>query len=54
MKMFLESGDKQVLTAVDMNGFTCAHIAAIKGSWGVVNELMTIDKVILLLSNCCD
>jgi hypothetical protein len=42
------SSNKGVLTAVDENGFTCAHIAAMKGSVAVVKELMMIDKTMVI------
>uniref|UniRef100_A0A0K0F903 ANK_REP_REGION domain-containing protein n=1 Tax=Strongyloides venezuelensis TaxID=75913 RepID=A0A0K0F903_STRVS len=50
VKLFLKmkQNNRQVLTAVDGNGFTCAHIAAMKGSYAVVKELMMIDKKMVL------
>uniref|UniRef100_A0A1I8AYC2 ANK_REP_REGION domain-containing protein n=1 Tax=Meloidogyne hapla TaxID=6305 RepID=A0A1I8AYC2_MELHA len=47
VKLFLKmkQNNHAVLTAVDHSGFTCAHIAAMKGSLAVVRELMMIDKV---------
>ncbi|KAK5981003.1 putative Ion channel nompc, partial [Trichostrongylus colubriformis] len=46
VKLFLKmkQNNRGVLTAIDHNGFTCAHIAAMKGSLAVVKELMMIDK----------
>ena len=49
-KNFQKQNNRAVLTAVDHNGFTCAHIAAMKGSLAVVKELMMIDKVIEIYS----
>uniref|UniRef100_A0A183VH31 ANK_REP_REGION domain-containing protein n=1 Tax=Toxocara canis TaxID=6265 RepID=A0A183VH31_TOXCA len=43
-----EQNNRGVLTAVDLNGFTCAHIAAMKGSLAVVKELMMIDKAMVI------
>lgn len=40
--------NRGVLTAIDLNGFTCAHIAAMKGSLAVVKELMMIDKPMVI------
>ncbi|CEF67649.1 No mechanoreceptor potential C [Strongyloides ratti] len=50
VKLFLKmkQNNRQVLTAIDGNGFTCAHIAAMKGSYAVVKELMMIDKKMVL------
>ncbi|KAI1722541.1 ankyrin repeats (3 copies) domain-containing protein [Ditylenchus destructor] len=50
VKLFLKmkQNNRAVLTAVDHNGFTCAHIAAMKGSLAVVKELMMIDKVMVI------
>lgn len=44
----MKQNNRSVLTAVDDNGFTCAHIAAMKGSIAVVKELMMIDKVMVI------
>lgn len=44
----MKQNNHAVLTAVDHNGFTCAHIAAMKGSLGVVKELMMIDKAMVI------
>lgn len=46
VKLFLKMkhNNNAVLTAVDQNGFTCAHIASMKGALAVVKELMMIDK----------
>lgn len=44
----MKQNNHAVLTAVDHNGFTCAHIAAMKGSLAVVKELMMIDKVMVI------
>ncbi|KHN74170.1 Ankyrin-2 [Toxocara canis] len=50
VKLFLKmkQNNRGVLTAVDLNGFTCAHIAAMKGSLAVVKELMMIDKAMVI------
>uniref|UniRef100_A0A158PNG3 ANK_REP_REGION domain-containing protein n=1 Tax=Anisakis simplex TaxID=6269 RepID=A0A158PNG3_ANISI len=50
VKLFLKmkQNNRGVLTAVDFNGFTCAHIAAVKGSLAVVKELMMIDKAMVI------
>uniref|UniRef100_A0A915DMQ0 Uncharacterized protein n=1 Tax=Ditylenchus dipsaci TaxID=166011 RepID=A0A915DMQ0_9BILA len=50
VKLFLKmkQNNRAVLTAVDHNGFTCAHIAAMKGSLAVVKELMMIDKAMVI------
>lgn len=44
----MKQNNRGVLTAIDHNGFTCAHIAAMKGSLGVVKELMMIDKAMVI------
>lgn len=44
----MKQNNHAVLTAVDQNGFTCAHIAAMKGSLAVVKELMMIDKAMVI------
>ncbi|CAJ0580832.1 unnamed protein product, partial [Mesorhabditis spiculigera] len=50
VKLFLKmkQNNRAVLTAIDHNGFTCAHIAAMKGSLAVVRELMMIDKAMVI------
>uniref|UniRef100_A0A7E4VBG3 Ion_trans domain-containing protein n=1 Tax=Panagrellus redivivus TaxID=6233 RepID=A0A7E4VBG3_PANRE len=50
VKLFLKmkQNNRAVLTAIDQNGFTCAHIAAMKGSLAVVRELMMIDKPMVI------
>ncbi|TKR72642.1 hypothetical protein L596_020059 [Steinernema carpocapsae] len=50
VKLFLKmkQNNRAVLTAIDQNGFTCAHIAAMKGSLAVVKELMMIDKAMVI------
>ncbi|VDL67349.1 unnamed protein product [Nippostrongylus brasiliensis] len=50
VKLFLKmkQNNRGVLTAIDHNGFTCAHIAAMKGSLAVVKELMMIDKAMVI------
>ncbi|KAI6212728.1 CBR-TRP-4 protein [Aphelenchoides besseyi] len=50
VKLFLKMkhNNNAVLTAVDHNGFTGAHIAAMKGSLAVVKELMMIDKAMVI------
>uniref|UniRef100_A0A914GWL2 Ion transport domain-containing protein n=1 Tax=Globodera rostochiensis TaxID=31243 RepID=A0A914GWL2_GLORO len=50
VKLFLKmkQNNHAVLTAVDHSGFTCAHIAAMKGSLAVVKELMMIDKAMVI------
>ncbi|KHN87874.1 Ankyrin-3, partial [Toxocara canis] len=50
VKLFLKmkQSNRGVLTAVDLNIFTCAHIAAMKGSLAVVKELMMIDKAMVI------
>ncbi|KAK6730167.1 hypothetical protein RB195_006932 [Necator americanus] len=50
VKLFLKmkQNNRGVLTAIDHNGFTCAHIAAMKGSLAVVRELMMIDKAMVI------
>uniref|UniRef100_A0A8R1HXB3 ANK_REP_REGION domain-containing protein n=1 Tax=Caenorhabditis japonica TaxID=281687 RepID=A0A8R1HXB3_CAEJA len=51
VKLFLKmkhNNNRGVLTAIDHNGFTCAHIAAMKGSLAVVRELMMIDKAMVI------
>nr|CRZ23734.1 BMA-TRP-4 [Brugia malayi] len=50
VKLFLKmrQNNRAVLTAIDLNGFTCAHIAAVKGSYAVVKELMMIDKAMVI------
>ncbi|VDM95657.1 unnamed protein product, partial [Thelazia callipaeda] len=50
VKLFLKmrQNNRAVLTAIDLNGFTCAHIAAMKGSLAVVKELMMIDKAMVI------
>nr|CAD2199644.1 unnamed protein product [Meloidogyne enterolobii] len=50
VKLFLKmkQNNHAVLTAVDHSGFTCAHIAAMKGSLAVVRELMMIDKAMVI------
>ncbi|CAD5209581.1 unnamed protein product [Bursaphelenchus xylophilus] len=50
VKLFLKMkhNNNAVLTAIDQNGFTCAHIAAMKGSLAVVRELMMIDKAMVI------
>lgn len=50
VKLFLKmkQNNHAVLTAVDNSGFTCAHIAAMKGSLAVVKELMMIDKAMVI------
>ncbi|KAF8366758.1 trp-4, partial [Pristionchus pacificus] len=50
VKVFLKmkQNNKAVLTAIDHNGFTCAHIAAMKGSLAVVRALMIIDKPMVI------
>ncbi|VDD86933.1 unnamed protein product [Enterobius vermicularis] len=50
VKLFLKmkQNHRAVLTAVDQNGYTCAHIAAMKGSYAVVKELMMIDKAMVI------
>ncbi|KAF1769981.1 hypothetical protein GCK72_001798 [Caenorhabditis remanei] len=50
VKLFLKmrNNNRSVLTAIDHNGFTCAHIAAMKGSLAVVRELMMIDKPMVI------
>ena len=50
VKLFLKmkQNNRAVLTAIDQNGFTCAHIAAMKGSLAVVKELMMIDKPMVI------
>uniref|UniRef100_A0A1I7TBT6 ANK_REP_REGION domain-containing protein n=1 Tax=Caenorhabditis tropicalis TaxID=1561998 RepID=A0A1I7TBT6_9PELO len=51
VKLFLKmrnNNNRGVLTAIDHNGFTCAHIAAMKGSLAVVRELMMIDKPMVI------
>ncbi|PAV85627.1 hypothetical protein WR25_08242 isoform C [Diploscapter pachys] len=50
VKLFLKmkQNNRAVLTAIDHNGFTCAHIAAMKGSLAVVKELMMIDKAMVI------
>ncbi|CAG9537301.1 unnamed protein product [Cercopithifilaria johnstoni] len=50
VKLFLKmrQNNRAMLTAIDLNGFTCAHIAAIKGSYAVVKELMMIDKAMVI------
>lgn len=37
-----------VFVLQDENGFTCAHIAAMKGSVAVIKELMLIDKTMVI------
>ncbi|PIO68080.1 ankyrin repeat protein [Teladorsagia circumcincta] len=44
----MKQNNRGVLTAIDHNGFTCAHIAAMKGSLAVVKELMMIDKAMVI------
>lgn len=57
----MKQNNRGVLTAIDHNGFTCAHIAAMKvgrgrgelilpfqGSLAVVRELMMIDKAMVI------
>lgn len=44
----MRQNNRAVLTAIDLNGFTCAHIAAVKGSYAVVKELMMIDKAMVI------
>nr|CAD2200076.1 unnamed protein product [Meloidogyne enterolobii] len=44
----MKQNNHAVLTAVDHSGFTCAHIAAMKGSLAVVRELMMIDKAMVI------
>ncbi|EJD74415.1 hypothetical protein LOAG_18270 [Loa loa] len=50
VKLFLKmrQNNRAVLTAIDLNGSTCAHIAAVKGSYAVVKELMMIDKAMVI------
>lgn len=50
----MKQNHRAVLTAVDQNGYTCAHIAAMKGSYAVVKELMMIDKAMVIKVYCIE
>lgn len=50
VKLFLKmrQNNRAALTAIDLNGFTFAHIAAVKGSYSVIKELMVVDKAMVI------
>ncbi|VDK70526.1 unnamed protein product, partial [Litomosoides sigmodontis] len=50
VKLFLKmrQNNRAALTAIDLNGFTFAHIAAVKGSYAVIKELLVVDKAMVI------